>query len=316
MRSNNHNEAITNLAVPERRIPVLIESSAERAEGFVPSIVWSGKPVTPIQRLQPSFIDGMGSPGKRREIEKEYGAISAVEWNRLRNLLDLKDRMNAGDRSPIVTSNAKEALAHWPALLDKLSPGGWSIEEDKAGVRTYRSASGDVQARISFSSAIEIEPWQASLKAPVVGTLKAAPRIYPASKRDRKILDMTAEISAAYKPISFALSEAFTAGLSKTRFVVWWFIAAKKFVPGLYCPDIVTALYALAMWSSGTPGGWAICQNRKCGKDYPRSRTKQRYCSHKCQVAAAMRRMRDKKKRAAAAEAKLAPKTKKRTGRK
>jgi hypothetical protein len=295
MRSNNHNEAITNLAVPERRIPVLIESSAERAEGFVPSIVWSGKPVTPVQRLQPSFIDGMGSPGKRREIEKEYGAISAVEWNRLRELLDLKDRMNAGDRSPIVTSNAKEALAHWPAFLNKLSPGGWFIEENEAGVRTYRSASGDVQARISFS--FEIEPWQASLAAPIAGTLKAAPRIYPASKRNRKMLDMSAEISAACKPINFALSEAFTAGLSKTRFVVWWFIAAKKFVPGLYCPDIVTALYALAMWSSGTPGGWAICQNPKCGKDYPRSRTKQRYCSHKCQVAAAMRRMRDKKRK-------------------
>jgi hypothetical protein len=307
MRSNNNNEAITNLALPERRIPVLIESGAERAEGFVPSIVWSDKPVTPVVRLQPSFIDGMGSPGKRREIEKEFGAINAVEWNRLRKLLDLKDRMNAGDRSPVVTSNAKEALAHWPAWLDKLSPGGWLVEEDKAGVRTYRSAAGDVQATISFS--FETEPWQASLTAPVVGSPKTAPRIHPASKRDRKIAELSAEISAAYKTIDFALTEAFTAGLSKTRFVVWWFVAAKKFVPGLYCPDIVTALYALAMWSSGTPGGWAICQNPKCGKDYPRSRTKQRYCSHKCQVAAAMRRMRDKERKL-----KAEPESKTKTG--
>jgi hypothetical protein len=103
------------------------------------------------------------------------------------------------------------------------------------------------------------------------------------------------EISAEVKTAVLALSGAFTEGLSKTRFVVWWSDIGKKFVPGLYCPDIVTALYALAMWSSGTAGGWAICQ--KCGKDYPRSRAKQRYCSHKCQVAAAMRRMRDKERK-------------------
>jgi hypothetical protein len=102
--------------------------------------------------------------------------------------------------------------------------------------------------------------------------------------------------------------------MSKARFVVWWSDAGKKLVPGLYCPDIVTALYALAMWSSGTAGGWAICQ--KCGNDYPRSRAKQRYCSHKCQVAAAMQRFRDKAKSTAQTETKPGRKTKKRTGRK
>jgi len=78
----------------------------------------------------------------------------------------------------------------------------------------------------------------------------------------------------------------------------------------------MTALYALAMWSSGTAGGWAICQNPRCKKDYPRRRVKQCYCSHKCQVAAAMQRMRNKAKRTAQAQTEPAPKTKKNPGRK
>lgn len=314
MRSNNNNEAITNLAVPERRIPVLIDSSPERAEGFVPSMVWSDRPVTQVRRLQPSFVDCMGNPGRRREIEKEHGAITAAEWNRLRELLDLKDRMNAGDWSPAVASNAKGALAEWPGLLNRLSPGGWLIEEDESGNRTYRSASGDVRASLSF----KFESGELVLTAPGTGATvrKAAPHMHPISKRDRKIVDLSAKISAAYKPAAFALSEAFTAGLSKTRFVVWWYAAAKKFVPGLYCPDIVTALYALAMWSSGAVGGWAVCQNPKCGKDYSRSRAEQRYCTHKCQVAAAMRRMREKQKQNSRSKSKAPTGSNKRAGRK
>ena len=97
-------------------------------------------------------------------------------------------------------------------------------------------------------------------------------------------------IKGSCKTLPLALSETFTRGMRKTRFVVWWSNAAKRLVPGLYCPDIVTALYALAMWSIGTAGGWAVCQ--KCGDNYPRRRAKQLYCSHRCQVAAAMQRYR------------------------
>jgi hypothetical protein len=106
------------------------------------------------------------------------------------------------------------------------------------------------------------------------------------------ILQWSGTINGEWK--TFALSEAFTVGISKTRFVVWWHKAAERFVPGLFCPDIATALYALAMWSTGTAGGWAICQ--KCRKDFARKRTKQLYSSPQCQTAAAMSRMRVKRK--------------------
>ena len=311
--SNNNNEAITYLAMPERQIPVLIESSPEKAEGFVPSIAWGGKPMTSVRRLLPSFVDGLRSPRRRREIEIEHGAIDEPEWNRLREMLTLIDRLNAGDWSPVITLNAGE-LTQLPALLDRLSPGGWFIEEDESDTnkRNFRSASGDAMASFSF----EIESLQPLSTSQRTGTSvrKAASPVPSNSGRGGKAGSWKGEISAEVRTAILAFSEAFTAGLSKTRFVVWWSDIGKKFVPGLYCPDIVTALYALAMWSIGTAGGWAICQ--KCGNNFFRHHPKQLYCKHQCQVAAAMKRLRDKAKNPANAKAIPQPKAKKHTGRK
>ena len=105
---------------------------------------------------------------------------------------------------------------------------------------------------------------------------------------------LEAAIHGTCKTVAFAVSEAFTEGLSKTRFVAWWTDIGKKLVPGLYCPDIVTALYALAMWGYGTEGGWAICQ--KCNNDFARKHSKELYCSAKCQSAAGMSRHRQRRK--------------------
>ena len=120
MRSNNRNESITHLAMPERQIPVLIDSSPEKAEGFVPSAAWSGKPLTSVRRLLPSFVDGLQSPRRRKEIEKEHGTIDAEEWNRLREMLALKDRLNDGDWSPVNSIYGKKELEPFAALLDRI----------------------------------------------------------------------------------------------------------------------------------------------------------------------------------------------------
>jgi hypothetical protein len=255
-------------------------------------------------------VQGLASPQRRLEIEKEYGAISETEWNRLRELLSLIDRLNAGDWSPIVTDNAKEALEHLPALLNRLSPEGWLKETDKSGTgkQMFRSVSG--------STSIEIVMGELTF-TPLIDAArgrKVAQRVHPVLESDGKTAKLSVEVSGECKTVPFVLSELFTAGLSKTRFVVWWSDVGKKLVPGLYCPDIVTALYALAMWSSGTAGGWAIC--RRCNKDYPRSRAKQLYCSHKCQVAAAMKRYRKNLEMVAKSKSKATAKSKKRKGKK
>jgi len=296
MRTHNHNGPITHLAMPERRIPVLIDCGSKEAEGFVPSIIWSDKPMTSVRRLLPSLVEGLSNRCKQVELEKEYGAIDKAECDRIRDMLALKDRLNAGDWSPVLTPKLDEALNPLAATLDRVSPGGWFMEEDGSENWTFRSVSGDVRASISFNIAFET-PWTTATLTEKSGS-KTAARIDPGSLPTGNISEWSASVSGAIKSATFAFSEAFTAGLSKTRFVVWWHNAARKFVPGLYCPDFVTALYALAMWSTGTAGGWAVCQ--KCHSDFARKRAKQLYCSPQCQAAAGMSRLRRKRKQASA----------------
>jgi len=208
--------------------------------------------------------------------------------------------LNSGDWSPVIISNAESIIEDLTTRLDRLSPSGWFVEEGKSSPekRTLRSASGNRRVSIEY----------ALVKSPLTS------RVHPVSEPDARAAEWSGEIREISKTAAFALSEAFTEGLSKTRFVVWWSEVGKKLVPGLYCPDIVTALYALAMWSSGTAGGLAICQ--RCNEDYPRRRAKQRYCSHKCQVAAAMKRYRKNLEKTAKLKSKNRAQRKKRTGRK
>jgi hypothetical protein len=81
-------------------------------------------------------------------------------------------------------------------------------------------------------------------------------------------------------------------GLDEARPVVWRSFAKKTASLGLFCPDAYTVLFALALRGMGLPGGLGACQ--RCGKPFPRSRRTQRYCSHRCQLAASMRRFRER----------------------
>jgi hypothetical protein len=305
MRTHNHNDPITHLAMPERLIPVLIDSGPKEAEGFVPSIAWSDKPMSSVRRLLPTLVEGLPSLRRQKEIEKEFGTVASAEWDRIREMLALKDRLNAGDWSPIITPNLNDALTPMATLLDRVSPGGWFIEENEHGERTYRSAAGDVRASISFNIEIENPSWSTS--ATELSGRGATPRMQPGAVQTEEMPEWSTTINGAVQSAAFAFSAAFTAGMSKTKFVVWWHDASKRFVPGLYCPDIVTALYALAMWSSGTAGGWAICQ--KCHKDFARKRAKQLYCKPQCQSAAGMKRLRDRRERVAESAAKMTGKS-------
>jgi hypothetical protein len=77
-------------------------------------------------------------------------------------------------------------------------------------------------------------------------------------------------------------------------FVIWWSDIQKRFLAGLYCKDLTTALGALALAKIGRPGGLSTCQRPQCGRVFIRSRSKQDYCSPQCQAAAAMTRYRAK----------------------
>jgi hypothetical protein len=286
MRSNNNHETITHLAMPQRQIPVLIDAGSGPAEGYMPSPFANGKSVMRVRRILPEFVKSLKSPKRKKEIEKEYGAIEAEEWQRFREMLTFIDRLNAGDWSPIIDFDMK-ALESLPALLDSASPEGWLPDESEstAGVLSYKSASGD-------GKRLKVKIGELSLRSVEDASVppKSVDRLTHKPSRDDGPTEWSVMISTEVKTAALALSEAFTAGLSKTRFVVWWTDVGRKLVPGLYCPDILTALYASVLSTIGTPGGLAVCQ--RCGEHFIRSRAKQLYCDHKCQVAAAMKRHR------------------------
>jgi hypothetical protein len=307
MRNNNNNKTITHLSMPERQIPVLIDAGSGPTEGFMPSILQTDEHLTRVRRVLPSFVHGLRSLQRRKEIEKEYGVIDSPEWDRLCELLALIDRMNHGDWSPTITPNMKEALRPIATLLDRLSPDGWFRDQAELGsqILSFRGASDD--------SRLTIDIGEPSITYPV-GT-PPHKSMLPAQSLIKQ--DGAAKwkigVSVVGQTAAHALSLAFTEGLRKTRFVIWWADLPKKLVPGLYCPDIVTALYASVLSTLGTPGGVGVCQRSECGAVFPRTRAKQRFCSHKCQVAAAMRRHRINLKHKADPESKASSKTKKRT---
>ncbi|HXX17225.1 MAG TPA: CGNR zinc finger domain-containing protein [Candidatus Eremiobacteraceae bacterium] len=72
------------------------------------------------------------------------------------------------------------------------------------------------------------------------------------------------------------------------RFVIWWDESAKKFSPGLYCTDFVTAL-AIALFFRDA----AICE--RCGTWFiPTSKKPQRFCSLRCGNADRKARQRER----------------------
>jgi hypothetical protein len=95
------------------------------------------------------------------------------------------------------------------------------------------------------------------------------------------------------------LHSELNSGIRGTRFVVWWAERERRLAPGIYCKDVTSALFALALSTIGQPGGVGVC--KRCHKPFIRLRTgpKQDYCSYKCRVAAGMVRYRARKKRTA-----------------
>lgn len=77
------------------------------------------------------------------------------------------------------------------------------------------------------------------------------------------------------------LAEKMTEGATRVKFVLWYRRGRKKkFLPGLFCPDVLTALYAHALLRVVGGRGLAVCEI--CGKALIRSRGTRKTCSGKC----------------------------------
>ncbi len=93
---------------------------------------------------------------------------------------------------------------------------------------------------------------------------------------------------------AYALCKIMNRGIQQSQFIVWWVERERRLAPGLYCEDVSSALFALALIGRGRPGSLCVCL--RCGAPFFARRGKQAYCSHRCQTAAAMMRYRANKK--------------------
>ncbi len=91
------------------------------------------------------------------------------------------------------------------------------------------------------------------------------------------------------------LSCATSEGVSKAQLKLWW--TGKRFLPALFCPDMMTALYVRAL--IGIIGGKALLVCPHCGKPFVQVRSDQDYCSVRCREAHRVARWRAAKKRRA-----------------
>lgn len=79
------------------------------------------------------------------------------------------------------------------------------------------------------------------------------------------------------------LAETLTRSLSEARLVLWWKDSDARFLPALYCPNVVTALHARALLSA--VGGKALLVCPHCGEPFVQQRSDQDYCSIRCREA-------------------------------
>ena len=101
-------------------------------------------------------------------------------------------------------------------------------------------------------------------------------------------------LTEAYETPAYAMCKLLNRGIQNSRFIVWWVDRDQRLAPGLYCPDAVTALFALALVQVGETGALGVCS--RCSNLFLTRRSSQVYCSSKCQTAAAMTRYRANQK--------------------
>jgi hypothetical protein len=92
---DNRNEPITHLSIPERRLPILIAASPDNADGLVSFAPWN------VRQISPNILGVLSDSAERARMEKLYGTLAERDRDRLLELLELMERIGAGDWSPV-----------------------------------------------------------------------------------------------------------------------------------------------------------------------------------------------------------------------
>jgi predicted RNA-binding Zn ribbon-like protein len=96
MRSHNHNEAITHLAMPERAIPVLLKCEATKRDGFTALHDVSPTSVS-VCRIPKTALRSFLDPQERKLFETKYGTVPERERDWVLYVLGLADALARRD---------------------------------------------------------------------------------------------------------------------------------------------------------------------------------------------------------------------------
>jgi|SRR5579884_281035 len=166
----------------------------------------------------------------------------------------------------------------------------------------YQLCSSDERARRKFVDEYGEVPdmWRDVLvdvarvaHAMTQGTRADAQRIIRKHLRDESDFERLAASNPADWLVRM-LSDGLRKPQEAVQFVLWWSDKANCLSGGLLCPDARTAAYALLVGNAGQASGLGVCS--RCGNPFRALRGQQRYCSSRCQTAAAMARYRERKR--------------------
>ena len=120
-RTNNPNEAITHLALPEGRIPVLLRCSPEKREGLVcfsPYNEALSVRAVPRETLQ-LFVD----PKRRAVFEKEYGSVPELARAELLAALGMAGAIASGKAKDEGWRRAlRDTVYRWAEAYENADP--------------------------------------------------------------------------------------------------------------------------------------------------------------------------------------------------
>lgn len=277
-RIHNHNESITQASLAGAFVPAVIPCSPKKCDGRtllpVAQEVWDKTggdiPFQDVRVIPKTCLAMFIDPKQRAHFQREYGPVGEGERKRLLYLIALAQAVREHKGAP------EQAAAAFDKAIRKL-----------LGITPEMAARYDEL----WGGPDENSNW---LTTPA----KSTPAMTDEEGEKGYALEEQRDFWREHEQI-FLLSAKFPAlelmkmlnhEIRSARLVMWWSIRDKKIMPGVYCRDLATALFALALVYSDKPTGLAACL--RCGTMFSKHKGGHNYCSHSCQTAAAQMRYR------------------------
>lgn len=244
-------------------LPILVRCKAIDRDGH---IVLKGRRSVPVSVVPLKELESLWNPDQRKKFESSYGHIPQLAEARLLTLNRLLQAIRTRDPGNLghLSTYAKLAGAEERTTDVIRCARDLGVSEDWC-----RRMAEETEKRTGY---------------PPFGPLGPATEQYYESRVWERLCRPLPE-----------LSRKLNRRLQSVRLVIWWVMQSQIPAPGLFCPDIETALFALTFSRIASPQGWSVCL--RCSASFMRTRRDQKYCSLRC--GGATRKARERKRKRA-----------------